>query len=109
MTAKKNRLAPKNGESLIVIKEDMAMVEDFITNGEYENEKSKDDSNPFAKINIKEQERNDDVEHYFNGKSDAEEEEDVFFFFIHSLVIYCQQTAVITHKGLSFTVVVVST
>ena len=42
MTAKRNRLAPRNVESLIVIKENMAMVEDFLKNGGYEIEKSED-------------------------------------------------------------------
>ena len=36
MTAKRNRLAPKNVESFIVIKENMAMVEDFFKIGGYE-------------------------------------------------------------------------
>ena len=39
VTAKRNRLAPRNVESLIVIKENMAMVEDFLKNGGYDIEK----------------------------------------------------------------------
>ena len=55
------------------------MVKDFIINGGYEIEKSEDDSYPFAKINIEEQERNADAEDYFNGENDAEEEKDVIY------------------------------
>ena len=77
MTAKRNRLAPKNVESLIVIKENMAMVEDFLKNGGYDVEKSEDNSNPFVKIEG--QERHDDPEDFFNGERDAEEEEDVIY------------------------------
>ena len=55
------------------------MVKDFIINGGYEIEKSEDDSYPFAKINIEEQERNADAEDYFNGENDAEEEKNVIY------------------------------
>ena len=79
MTAKRNRIAPQNVESLIVIKQNMALVEEFLTNGGYEIEKSEDNSNPFAKINIEEQERQHYLEDYFNGEKDAEEEEDVLY------------------------------
>ena len=44
MTAKKNQLALKKVESLIVIKENMAMVEDFLKIGSYEIEKYEDNS-----------------------------------------------------------------
>ena len=56
----------------------MAMVGDFLKNGGCEIEKSEDNSNPFAKINIEEQEIDDDPEDFFNGEKDAQEEEDVF-------------------------------
>ena len=79
MTAKRNRLAPKNVESLIVIKENMAMVENFLKNGGYEIEKSQDDSNPFAKIDIEETERVDDLEDYFNGEGVDAKEEDLIY------------------------------
>ena len=45
----------------------------------YEIEKSKDNSNQFEKINIEEQERQNELEDYFNGEKDAEEEEDVIY------------------------------
>ena len=40
VTAKRNRIAPKNVESLIVIKKNMALFEDFLKNSGYEIEKS---------------------------------------------------------------------
>ena len=45
----------------------------------YKSEKSEDNSNPIAKINIEEQKRDFDHENYFNEEKDAEEEEDVFY------------------------------
>ena len=80
MTAKRNRLDPNNIESLIVIKENMAMVEYFLRNGGYEIEKSEDNSNPFKKINIEGQERHDDPEEYFNSEKDNEEEEFIIYW-----------------------------
>ena len=44
VTAKRNQLAPKKVESLIVIKENMAMVEHFLKIGSYEIEKYEDNS-----------------------------------------------------------------
>ena len=75
MTTKRNRLAPRNVESLIVIKENMAMVEYFLKNGGYEIGKSEDNSNPFEKIIIEGQERHYYPEEFFNGEKDTEEEE----------------------------------
>ena len=49
VTAKRNRLAPRNIESLIVIKENMSMVEYFLKNGGNKIEKFKDNSNPLNK------------------------------------------------------------
>lgn len=57
----------------------MAMVEDFLKNGGYEIQKSEDNSNPFIKINIKEQEIDDDPEDFFNDGKHADEEKDVIY------------------------------
>ena len=54
-------------------------MEDFLKNGDYDVEKSEDNSKPFEKINIEGQERHDDPEDFFNGERDAEEEEDVIY------------------------------
>ena len=40
MTAKRNRLAPKKVENLIVIKENMEKVDDFVNNGGYDIKKT---------------------------------------------------------------------
>ena len=50
VTAKRNRLAPKNVENLIKIKENMSKVEDFLKNGGYEVTKS--GKNPFNNIEM---------------------------------------------------------
>ena len=55
------------------------MVEDFLKNGGYEIQKSEDNSNPFIKINIKEQEIDDDPEDFFNDGKHADEEKDVIY------------------------------
>ena len=57
----------------------MAIVEDFLKIGGYEIEKSKDNSNPFEKINIEGQERQDDPEEFFNGERNTEKEEDIIY------------------------------
>ena len=53
MTAKINRLAPKNVESFIVIKENKIIIEGH--------------------------ERHDDPEEFFNGERDTEKEEDLMY------------------------------
>jgi hypothetical protein len=50
VTAKRNRIAPKNVENLIKIKENMSKVEDFLKNGGYEVTKS--GTNPFNNIEM---------------------------------------------------------
>ena len=56
VTAKRNRLSPKNVECLIVIKENMAMVDNFIKHGGYTIKKYAEDSNPFKKVDLEERE-----------------------------------------------------
>ena len=77
--AKRNRLTPRNVESLIVIKENMAILEYFLKYGGYEIEKSEDNGNPFEKIIIEGQERHDGPEEFFNGEKNTEEEENKIY------------------------------
>ena len=77
MRAKRNQLAPKIVESLIVIKENMAMVNNFLKSDGYEIEKSENNSNPFEKINIEGQKRHDAPKDIFNGERDTEKEDDI--------------------------------
>ena len=61
------------------MKENMAMVEDFLKIGGYEIEKSEDNSNPFEKINIEGQERHFDPEDFLNSERETEKEEDIIY------------------------------
>ena len=91
VTAKRNRLAPKNVENLIKIKETMSKVEDFLKNGGYEVKKTW--TNPFNNIEMVETLRDpvdddvgdicmDDIEeenviyHEDAGEEDYSDEED---------------------------------
>ena len=78
VTAKRNRLSPKNVESLIVIKENMAMVEDFMKNGGYKIKVFETETNPFADIIVEETERGD-VDDNERGVVDFDEEEEVIY------------------------------
>ena len=74
VTAKRNRLSPKNVESLIVIKENMAMVNDFMQNGGY----IVKNFETFASIDMEEKVgRVDDDE--FEGMLGDIEDEDIIF------------------------------
>ena len=78
VTAKRNRLSPKNVESLIVIKENMAMVNDFIQNGGYIVKNFETESNPFASIDMEEKVgRVDDDE--FEGLLGDIDDEDIIY------------------------------
>ena len=80
VTAKRNRLSPKNVQNLIVIKENMAMVDHFIEFGGYEVKKHDDEENPFAVIEIVETFREmDPEENHGIVESDDLEDEDVIY------------------------------
>ena len=68
VTAKRNRLSPKNVECLIVIKENMAMVESFMQKGGYTIKKYENETNPFAVIDIEETYQNPDDEDEDGGE-----------------------------------------
>ena len=60
--AKRNCLSPKNVERLIVIKENMAIVDNFIKNGGYTFKKYTDESNSFKKVELEERDIEPDEE-----------------------------------------------
>ena len=79
VTAKRNRLAPKNVENLIKIKENMSKVEDFLKNGGYKVTKS--DTNPFKNIEMEESPRPQNSEEEDVGEiclNDIEEEDVIY-------------------------------
>ena len=77
VTAKRNRLAPKKVENLIVIKENMEKVDDFMTKGEYNIKKT--DSKAFDNIEVEQIDRVEDDIFYLGGDYDDLEDEEIFF------------------------------
>ena len=75
VTAQRNRLSPKNVESLIVIKENMAMVDDFLKNSGYTIKTFDNDKNLSDIIMIEETQRRESDEDSDYGIYDLEEEE----------------------------------
>ena len=75
VTAKRNRLSPKNVESLIVIKENMAMVDDFLKNSGYTIKTFDNNKNLSDIIMIEETQRRESDEDSDYGIYDLEQEE----------------------------------
>ena len=75
VTAKRNRLSPKNVENLIVIKENMAMVDDFLKNSGYTIKPFNDDKTLSDIIVVEEVPRRESDENDDNGVMDIDEEE----------------------------------
>ena len=78
-TAKRNRLAPKKVENLILIKENDSKIKDFIEGGEYEIKPS-DINNAFKKVEeeVSTVEPVDDDDMFRDNITDLEEEEVVY-------------------------------
>ena len=74
VTAKRNRLSPKNVESLIVIKENMALIDNFDKNSGYKIKKFNEESNPFKKVEMEEVQVQTDTED--DGSLDMEDMDD---------------------------------
>ena len=77
VTAKRNRLAPKNVENLIKIKENMSKVEDFLKNGGYQVTKS--GTNPFNNIEMEGTPRDPEEDNVGEICINDMEEEDVIY------------------------------
>ena len=77
VTAKRNRLAPKNVENLIKIKENMSKVEDFLKNGGYQVTKS--GTNPFNNIEMEGTPRDPEEDNVGEICINDMEEEDIIY------------------------------
>ena len=81
VTAKRNRLSPRNVQHLIVIKENMAMVDHFLQFGGYVVKKYDEEENPFEVLEVVETFRDrypeQDDEDY--GGLDELDEEDIIY------------------------------
>ena len=78
VTPKRNRLSPKNVESLIVIKENLALLEDFVKTSPYVIKHFEDEENPFEVINIEEHLRENEGDENDLDLPDLEDEEMIF-------------------------------
>ena len=79
VTAKRNRLAPRKVENLIVIKENMEKIDDFIKNGAYEINKLNKES-AFKKITVEEITVAEDLNMSDMFMDlDSEDDEEIFF------------------------------
>ena len=75
VTAKRNRLSPKNVENLIVIKENMAMVDEFLKNSGYNIKTFHNDKTLSDVISIEEVPRSESDQNCDDGEIDIDEEE----------------------------------
>ena len=81
VTAKRNRLSPRNVQNLIVIKENMAMVDHFLQFGGYVVKKYDEEENPFEVLEVVETFRDRDPEQDDEeyGGLDELDEEDIIY------------------------------